>query len=99
MCSPKATLEFEVELLSWTKKQKGTEHHCTATDPLRLCADPGWWCAVTDDKQVMKEIETEGEGWNKPNEGAKVTGKHTTQHALRHASESPLTLTGPGAVQ
>jgi FK506-binding protein 4/5 len=49
-CRPNATLEFEVELLSWTKKQK-----------------------VTDNKTVMKEVETEGEGYNKPNDGATVT--------------------------
>lgn len=50
---PNATLEFEVELLSFTNFQK-----------------------VTEDGGVMKEIIKEGEGYNRPNDGAKVVVKY-----------------------
>jgi len=53
---PNATLKFDVELLSWTKKQK-----------------------VTDDGRVMKEIVKAGEGYNRPNDGAKVKVKYTAK--------------------
>ena len=50
---PNATLEFDVELISFTNFQK-----------------------VTEDGGVSKQILREGEGYNRPNDSAKVTVKY-----------------------
>lgn len=50
---PNATLEINLELVSWKTVSE-----------------------VTDDNKVMKKILKEGEGYERPNEGAAVKGLH-----------------------
>lgn len=50
---PNATLEINLELVSWNTVSE-----------------------VTDDNKVMKKILKEGEGYERPNEGAVVKGLH-----------------------